>query len=85
MDKSFESHEVAGCTALRSEVAGCSALLQLVEAASVRSALQLLEAPEDIERCMATRNEITRANILFSLSCAMRSHAQINVGLRTLA
>ena len=62
MDKSFESHEVAGCTRLRSEVAACSALLQLVEAASVRSALQLLEAADDVKRCMALRNEITRAN-----------------------
>ena len=54
---------VAGCSALRSEVDGCSALLQLLAAAAACAALpQLLEAAEDMKRCMlGTRSSCARA------------------------
>ena len=50
MDDSFRWDGIAGCSALLSEVTGCSALL---EAAAGRPALpELLEAAEDLKRCM---------------------------------
>ena len=80
MDDSCKWGGVASSSALRSEVAGCSALL---EAAAGRPALpELLEAAEDMKRCMATVKKVAR---LRSLSGAMRSYAHNNFSLRTLA
>jgi hypothetical protein len=57
MDTIFMWDGVAGCSALRSEVVGCSASKpsKASKAAAGRSALpELLEAAEDMKRCIAT-------------------------------